>query len=200
MKQHIKKIIIIFSATIFIFQSCKNKTDKEPTDTTKLVLEDSISTEAKTKKPKFITNLLENLPTKNFPIIDSTNFDNFEKIGRIDNDVLKLLNLETKKEDSKNFRINYKIPFSENFTSIAFTYQSGDHELFTSIITVNNENKIIDMLEIAYDEIAESAFQKTSEIDKEKIIITEWNWMSGEPVTEIETYILQSNGKFKKVK
>ena len=72
--------------------------------------------------------------------------------------------------------------------------------MFTSIITVNNQNEIIDILEIAYDEIAESAFQKTSKIDKEKIIITEWNWMSGEPVTEIETYILQDSGKFKKVK
>ena len=189
----VNKLIIIL-VSFFTFLSCDNKVEKKSNE--KL---DTITNNEK-ENPKLKVNLFENIPTKNFPIIDSTNFDNFESFGRPDNGILKKIKLETNKEDTKNYRINYKIPFSENFTSITFSYQSGDHELFTSIITVNNQNEIIDILEIAYDEIAESAFQKTSKIDKEKIIITEWNWMSGEPVTEIETYILQDSGKFKKVK
>ena len=43
------------------------------------------------------TNLFENIPLKNFPIIDSTNFDNFEKIGIPDNGIIKQLKLKTKK-------------------------------------------------------------------------------------------------------
>lgn len=186
--------LIVILVFFFTFQSCDNKMEKKSNEK-----EDTITNNNK-ENPKLKVNLFENIPTKNFPIIDSTNFDNFESFGIPANGILKQIKLETNKENKKNYRINYKIPFSENFTSITFTYQSGDHELFTSIITVNKENKIIDMLEIAYDEIAESAFQKTSKIDKEKITITQWNWMSGEPVTEIETYILQSNGKFRKVK
>ncbi|MCG9791210.1 hypothetical protein [Flavobacterium algicola] len=192
MKDLFKLIILVF-----VLQSCQNKKDNGLKE---IVLEDSISIKVKTKTSKFKTNLLKDVPTKNFPIIDSTNFDDFEKGGKPHNDVLKLFKLETKKEDVEHFRINYKIPFSKNFTSIAITYQSGDHELFSSLITLDNENKIIDILEIAYDEITESAFQKTSEINKYKIMVTEWNWMSGEPITEIETYIVKSNGKFKKVK
>ncbi len=186
--------LIIILVSFFTFLSCDNKVEKKSNE--KL---DTITNNEK-ENPKLKVNLFENIPTKNFPIIDSTNFDNFESFGKPDNGILKKIKLETNKEDTKNYRINYKIPFSENFTSITFSYQSGDHELFTSIITVNNQNEIIDILEIAYDEIAESAFQKTSKIDKEKIIVTEWNWMSGEPITEIETYILQDSGKFKKVK
>ena len=186
--------LIIILVSFFTFLSCDNKVEKKSNE--KL---DTITNNEK-ENPKLKVNLFENIPTKNFPIIDSTNFDNFESFGRPDNGILKKIKLETNKEDTKNYRINYIIPFSENFTSITVTYQSGDHEMFTSIITINSENEIIDMLEIAYDEIAESAFQKTSKIDKEKIIITEWNWMSEEPDTEIETYILLSNGKFKKVK
>ena len=182
----------------FVIQSCENKKENKTRENTKIVFKDNISTKVKTENSKFNKNLFKDIPTRTFPIIDSTNFDNFEKNGRIDNEVLKILKLETQKKDVKNLRINYKIPFSENFTTITYTYQSGDHELFTSLITINNENKVIDKLEIAYDEIAESAFQKTSKIEKGKIIITEWNWMSGEPITEIETYFLRSNGQFKK--
>lgn len=172
---------------------------KEATEKIKIISEESI-VKKNEKEISTNANLFENIPSKNFPIIDSTNFDNFKKNGTPNNGILKQFKLKTKKEDLKNFRINYRIPFSENFTTITITYQSGDHELFTSLITVNYKCEIIDMLEIAYDEIAESAFQKTSRIDKDKIIVTNWNWMSGEPITENETYILQNNGKLKEIK
>ncbi|CAM3171889.1 hypothetical protein [Flavobacterium frigoris] len=194
-----KRLIILLIATALIFQSCENKKDIHSTDRIKIISKDSVIKKNE-KEISTSTNLFKNIPLKNFPIIDSTNFDNFEKIGIPDNGIIKQLKLKTKKEDLKNFRINYKIPFSENFTTITITYQSGDHELFTSLITVNTKCEIIDMLEIAYDEIAESAFQKTSRIDKDKIIVTNWNWMSGEPITENETYTLQNNGKLKEIK
>lgn len=194
-----KTLNILIIATALIFQSCENKKDIPSTEKIKNISKDSIIKKNE-KEISASKNLFENIPSKTFPIIDSTNFDNFKKNRTPDDVILKQLKLKTKKEDLKNFRINYKIPFSENFTSITITYQSGDHELFTSLITVNNKSEIIDMLEIAYDEIAESAFQKTSQINKDKIIVTNWNWMSGEPITENDTYILQNNGKFKEIK
>lgn len=197
--RQMRKLITPLLAITFLFQSCENKMKKNATEKIKIISEDSII-KYNEKEISINTNLFENVPSKNFPIIDSINFDNFEKIGIPDNGILKQIKFETKKEDAKNFRINYKIPFSENFTSFTITYQNGDHELFSSLITVSKEGKIIDKLEIAYDEIAESAFQKTSNITKNNIIVTDWNWMSGEPVTEKKIYILQNNGKFKKMK
>lgn len=189
------KKLVLFSIIVFLFQSCGNGTEQKTAEKTqqitKIAAQDSIAV--------FKTDLLKNISIKNFPITDSTNFDNFEKIGIPDNGFLKQIKFETQKEDIKNPKINYTIPFSKNFTSLVVTYQRGEHELFTTLITVNKKNQIIDILDIAYDEIAESAFQKTSKIDKDKIAVTEWNWMSGEPVTETQIYILQSNGKFKMI-
>lgn len=186
------KKLVLFSIIVFLFQSCGNGTEQKIAEKTQQITK--IATQY--SMPVFKTDLLKNIPVKKFPITDSTNFDNFEKIGIPDNGFLKQIKFKTQKEHTKNDRINYIVPFSENFSSIVVTYQNGDHELFTALITVNKENQIIDMLDIAYDEIAESAFQKTSKIDKDKIAVTEWNWMSEEPVTETQIYILQSKGKF----
>lgn len=143
------------------------------------------------------TDLLATLPVRDFPITDSTNFDNFKTSGMPDKGFLKRINFKTIHTDAKKFKLNYKIPYAENFTSIVVGYQSGDHELFALLITLNKESEIIDMLEIAYDEIAESAFRKTSKIEKDKIVVTSWNWMGEEPVAETETYILQNDGRFR---
>ncbi len=190
-----KKLLSIFLPLFLLFQSCKNEIDNKKTVKTTKKIDDNAQPNDNVENSVLKTNLFKNIPTKQFPIVDSTNFDNYEKSGITDNDILKKIKFEVKRENAENFRINYKIPFSENFTTVSITYQIGDHELFTTLITVDNENKIIDTLEISYDEIAESAFQKTSNINRNKIIVTEWNWMSGEP----ETYILQIDGKFKKI-
>lgn len=195
-----KKLILLLFLSSSIIQSCGDKIDKQPTAIPKRVVKDSSQTKTIIQNSNAKSNVLQKIPTKNFPVRDRTNFDNFDNKGIADNSLLKQLKLLTIKEEAKNFRIRYKIPFSEIFTSIVVTYQRGDHELFTSLITVNKDNKIINSLDIAYDEIAESAFQKTSMLTRDHIIVTDWNWMTGEPVTESKTYILQKNGKFRKIK
>lgn len=139
------------------------------------------------------------LPLRNFPIEDSTNFENFERFGMRNSEFLRTINFDARRKDATNFRFNYRIPFSEIFASIVITYQCGENELFTTLVTLNKENKIIDRLTIAYDEVAESAFRKTSRIDKRKIVVTSSNWMSGEPIMETETFIVEKSGKFRKV-
>lgn len=193
---------ILLIAAYFL-SSCDDKSQKENriSQTKKksainnAVLEDT----AKEISPTSI-QLLETLPVRNFPITDSTGFDNFNQIGIPDNGFLKRIQFNQEHTEANDFRLNYKIPFSENFTSLVITYQRGEHELITMLLTVSKEEKIIDSLEISYDEIAESAFSKSSMIEKNKITVTDWNWMSGDnPISETHRYKLNSNGTFEKI-
>lgn len=144
-------------------------------------------------------DMLTGLKVRHFPIIDSTRFENFEKSGMPDYGLLKKINFDPRRKDATNFRLNYRIPFSDSFSSVVITYRAGENELFTTLITFDKQDKIIDKLVIAYDEVAESAFSKNSKIEKDKIVIINSNWMSEEPVLEKETYKVESNGKFSKV-
>lgn len=193
-----KNTIAIFLITSFFFQACASKTEKKTTSTTQGVAEDSIPAKINKEISRTGTELTLALPIQQFPVTDSTSFDDFEKSGIPDTGFLKRINFDPRRKDATHFRLKYQLPFSDNFTSVVITYQCGEHELFTTLITVNKENKIIDKLEIAYAEVAESAFSKTSQIEKDKIMVTSSNWMSEQPVFETETYILTSDGKFKK--
>lgn len=199
-----KKILPLALITAFLFQSCDPKTEKKTTEiaiaTQKVVAEDRLPTSDDQKKLNAAEDELEKLPIRDFPIVDSSRFEFFDKTGTPDKTFLKDIQFKTKHQDAHNYRLNYRIPFSENFKAFVVTYQSGEHELITEIVTLTKENKMIDQLEIAYDEIAESAFFKSSKIDKNKIVVTSENWMSEEnPIYESKTYVLQSNGKFKEI-
>jgi len=193
-----KKLTTLFLITVFLFYACDSKTEKKATES---VAKDSIHAKVDKEIPIAKTNLLANLPIRNFPITDSTTFDNFEKSGIRDNGFLKSIKFDPRRKDVTNFRLNYKIPFSENFTSVVITYQGGENELIAILLTVDKSNKIIDKLEIAYDEVAESAFGKTSKIEKNKIVVTSSNWMNeAKPIFKDETYVLDQTGKFEKMK
>lgn len=189
-------------ATYFL-SSCDDKSQKvnrlSQTKTESAIKNDDRADIAQEIPPTSI-QLLKTLPVRNFPITDSTSFDNFNQIGIPDNGFVKRIQFNPEHTEAKNFRLNYKIPFSESFTSLVITYQRGEHELITMLLTVSKEEKIIDSLEISYDEIAESAFSKSSTIEKNKITVTDWNWMSGdEPISDTHRYKVNSNGTFEKV-
>ncbi|WP_094281360.1 hypothetical protein [Sphingobacterium cellulitidis] len=187
----------------YFLSSCDDKSQKEnrvsqtktESDNKNAVLADTAQ-----EIPPASIQLLETLPVRNFPITDSTGFDNFNQIGIPDNGFLKRIQFNPEHTEANDFRLNYKIPFSENFTSLVITYQRGEHELITMLLTVSKEEKIIDSLEISYDEIAESAFSKSSTIEKNKITVTDWNWMNGDnPISETHRYKLNSKGTFEKI-
>lgn len=198
-----KKLFTLFLMTAFVFTACTSKTEKETTEappTTAGIAKDSVHIDSNNVIANTVPDLLANVPVRHFPIMDSTRFEDLEKMSVGDNGFLKQIKFAPRRKDATNIKLRYIVPFSKNFTSVVVTYQGGEHELFTTLVTVNKENKIIDKLEIAYDEIAESAFGKTSKIEKDKIAVTSSDWiMSEEPVFETETYIVESNGKFKKV-
>lgn len=196
-----KNITTLF-LTLLLLAACGRKTEKKTRGTSTTIentLKDSIHSQTNKEISTTEPDWLAALPLRDLPITDSTSFDNFEKIGMPDNGFLKRIKFDPRRKDANNFRLNYKIPFSANFTSVVISYQLGEHELFATLITVSKENKIIDRLEIAYDEVAESAFGKTSKIEKDKIVVTSSNWMSEEPIFETESYLLQNDGKFKKI-
>lgn len=193
---------ILLIAAYFL-SSCDDKSQKENriSQTKKeSAINNAVLEDTAQEIPPTSIQLLETLPVRNFPITDSTGFDNFNQIGIPDNGFLKRIQFNPEHTEANDFRLNYKIPFSENFTSLVITYQRGEHELITMLLTVSKEEKIIDSLEISYDEIAESAFSKSSTIEKNKITVTDWNWMNGDnPISETHRYKLNSKGTFEKI-
>lgn len=197
-----KQLTILFFLATILFAACHNKTEKETNESALVQAsagDDSLHT-ATTTSTSTTANPLQWLPIRHFPITDTTRFENFEKSGITDKQgFLKRIKFDPKRKDATNFRLNYRIPFSDSFSSVVITYRAGENELFTTLLTFDKKDRIIDELVIAYDEVAESAFSKTSKIEKDKITITHSNWMSEEPISEKEIYMVESNGKFSKV-
>ncbi|MDN3706970.1 hypothetical protein QW060_07460 [Myroides ceti] len=188
---------ILFLAIPFALLYSCNRNIENKQDGIPQTLSDTLQT----TDTAFTGNILfKDIPVKQFPVIDSTNFDNFSNSSKIVSDVFEKLNMQQTFKEAENFRANYLLPFSDKFTSVVITYKKGEFELFTTLVTVNNDNKIIDTLTIAYDEIAESSFRTTSTLNKSNIIIDDWNYMGEETVKESKKYILGSDGKFKEVK
>lgn len=145
-------------------------------------------------------DVLKKLPIRNFVITDSTNFDNYQAEGIADDIFIKKIKFKTSNSTAEHFRLRYKVPFSENFSAIVITYRDGEHELFSTLVTLDKNGNIIDQLDIAYDEIAESAFRKIGTLEKDRISIQSWNYMNEVPTHEESIFTVSETGKFKAVK
>lgn len=140
------------------------------------------------------------IPTRSFPIVDSTNFDNYkDQDGIIDDSFIEKKQFQNNKPEAENIRLRYRLNYSKNYYSVVISYRSGEHELFTTLVTIDETKKIIDELNIAYDEIAESAFRKTSSMDQTKIVVEDWNYFSEEPIKKIANYLVKKDGTFKSI-
>ncbi|MGV6944142.1 hypothetical protein [Sphingobacterium kyonggiense] len=142
---------------------------------------------------------LEELSLKEFPFVDSTNFDNDDNKGIKDADLLKRIRFDVEDVNLKQVRLRYKLNYSPNYYSVVLTYPLGEHELITTLFNINKRGKILDFLDIAYDEIAESAFRKESLLKKNEVILTDWNYMSEEPTKTVTRYSINEQGKFEEV-
>ena len=138
------------------------------------------------------------IPTRSFPIVDSTNFDNYKDQDGIKDDLF-IQEIEFKKNnpDAENIRLRYRLNYSDHYYSAVISYRSGEHELFTTLVNISETKKIIDQLVIAYDEIAESALRKISSIDQDKIVIEDWNYFNEDPINKVTKYEISKDGKFK---
>lgn len=138
------KFTTILLIAAYFLSSCNGKSQKEnrksQTKAESTIKNDVLADTAQEIPPTSI-QLLKTLPVRNFPITDSTGFDNFKQIGIPDNGFLKRIQFNPEHTEAKKFRLNYNIPFSENFTSLVITYQQGEHELITMLLTVSKEEK-----------------------------------------------------------
>lgn len=142
---------------------------------------------------------LEELSLKEFPFVDSTNFDNDDNKGLKDADLLKRIRFDVEEVNLEQVRLRYKLNYSPNYYSVVLTYPLGEHELITTLFNINKRGKILDFLDIAYDEIAESAFRKESLLKKNEVVLTDWNYMSEEPTKTVTRYSINEQGKFEEV-
>jgi hypothetical protein len=141
--------------------------------------------------------IFNKIPLKQFPIIDSTNFNNFDfEIKSEDNILLKKIANQLNVHFAENYKFSYRLLFSDEFYSVVINYEVGEHELFTALLNLNSSFEIIDRVDIAYDEIAESYFQTKSKIEKHKIEIEQTSWMDEEQIIEISNYAISPEGKF----
>ena len=176
--------------------SCKK--DLQPSkEKTTSVQETFLSTTDQVIEPEKFQSFPK-IPTRSFPIVDSTNFDNYKDQDGIKDDLF-IQEIEFKKNnpDAENIRLRYRLNYSDHYYSTVISYRSGEHELFTTLVNISETKKIIDQLVIAYDEIAESALRKISSIDQDKIVIEDWNYFNEDPINKVTKYEISKEGKFK---
>ena len=194
MKLHLLILAVIFSTIGCqekspIGQSSSNETE---------ISKDTVTVIQENNTDKRINNHFLDLPNKNLPLVDSTNFDNYNHQQGIKNDLFfKKIQFKKDQPEIENSRLRYQVHFSEKFQSVVISYYKGEHELFTTLVNIAENDQIIDQLDIAYDEIAESGFRKTSSINQNKIVVEDWNYMNDEPIKTITTYQISEEGKFK---
>ena len=194
MKLHLLILVVIFSTT-----GCQEKSSfgKSSSNETK-ISKDIVTVIQENNTDERINNQLPDLPNKSFPLIDSTNFDNYNHEQEIKNDLFfKKIQFKRDQPEIEHSRLRYQVHFSEKFQSVVISYYKGEHELVTTLANLGENNQIIDLLDIAYDEIAESAFRKTSSITQNKIVVEDWNYMNDEPIKTTTTYQISQEGKFK---
>lgn len=185
-------------AGLLFLMSCNQQNEK--TNTNKPEQEEVVAEKQEDLKNTTTTiPELEELSLKEFPFVDSTNFDNDDNKGLKDADLLKRIRFDVEEVNLEQVRLRYKLNYSPNYYSVVLTYPLGEHELITTLFNINKRGKILDFLDIAYDEIAESAFRKESLLKKNEVVLTDWNYMSEEPTKTVTRYSINEQGKFEEV-
>lgn len=182
------KSTTFFILTIFL-TNCNNE-NKRSADRFTEIEKKPFDTEV------YSDDFLKKINIIKMPFTDSTNFNNFKAINKLSQSEIDFLKLKKINGNATDFYVGYKPIFSHNFQSIVVTYKSGEHELFTTLINYNSKYEILDKIDIAYDEIAESVFRKISTLEINAIKIDEINFSEETPIHEKSNYIILDSGKF----
>jgi hypothetical protein len=143
-------------------------------------------------------DLLATVPFKKVPVVDSTNFDNFNGKDPLSEKLVSQLQLKSLDPNIKHFYARYRIAFTTAVDLMAVT-APAENEMKTFLVSYAKEDyKVIDKVVIAYDEIAESAFSSIGKVSKNEITVTNYNYMTEEPVIETLKYHIEKSGKFSK--
>ncbi|MGV3612494.1 MAG: hypothetical protein ACO1N0_16165 [Fluviicola sp.] len=145
-------------------------------------------------------DLLATVPFKKLPVTDSTSFDNFNREDKLSDKLVSKLQLKSLDPNFKSFHSRYRIALSNDVDMMVVT-ATAEHEMKTFLISYSKRDyKLIDKIQIAYDEIAESAFSAIGKISKEEVVVKNYNYMGDEPVIEVKKYKIEQSGKFVLIK
>ena len=187
----VMKIKYLVLLLVLVFASCKRETatvTPSPKPETKATVSSSST-----------ANLLQNCPEKSLPLVDSTNFDHHQKFRILSAAEQKDLGLQKiylseDKNEIKAVSLDYSLSLSSKFKTLVVTYYFGDHEMFTFLINYDSNYKILGFLNIAYDEIAESASTTQSELTQDRIIVMDSDHWSDPPVITKTSYVIKPDG------
>ena len=147
-------------------------------------------------------DFLKKLKAVSLPYRDSTNFDNHTDKPQMRETEIEQLRLKSKIPDGFGFTLNHKLIISPQFHAVVVSYQPDNEALCTALITYDKDYNIIDMLEIAFDEIAESMFRKESTVYTDHITVENMYCVDiccmegGAPTIETTDYKIESDGTF----
>ena len=144
-------------------------------------------------------DFLKTLKVQHLPYRDSTNFDNHTDQPQMRDTEIEQLKLKSRIPDGFNFKLNHKLAISQQFHAIVISYYVSDNELYTALITYNKDYNIIDLLDIAFDEVAESWFRIESTVHKDHIVLEHFDYTDNAPKVTITDYKIEPNGTFAKV-
>lgn len=197
-------IFLVFTTIV----SCKEQTPKTKITEIKLKNQIQPKNDSVKEKPKAVEEIkFMKVDMESFPVSEDTSFDIYDKSYRenhpvtrvytkLKNEEIHKLGLQDWLKNGTNISVNYELPYSDIFRTFVFTFQDGEMELKTFMVTFDKNFKKIDELQIAYDEIAESWMRTKSEITKDKIEVIEHNESSGEAEITTTLYKINKKGKF----
>lgn len=200
---------IIFTLIILFLISCNGKTENISDDNIPKNIDekkfDTLKTDKIIKsKISSFEKIILNIEIKKIPLVDSTNFDNFNKNNFFDKQDIKTLQLEKFYPDFNKEGYNYKttssykIELSERFYSIILTTYKGELEMESALINYDLNGELIDYEIISYDEIAEGWSRTESKIEKNNLTVTNILWIDEKQETT-EKFKIRNNGEIEPV-
>lgn len=182
------------------FTSCKETRKDSVPEKKNLISKRKENTTVPDEEARSYFKFLESIQTKNIPLKEATNFDNYAKNNKLTVAQIQRLSLNKviKNKEVINVFLNYNLNLSSRFKTLVVSYENGDSELMTALINYDNNYKLIDSKEIAYDEIAEGIFKIESEIKKNEIVCIETDYSNERDVKTTRVFTILENGKITK--
>lgn len=157
---------------------------------------DSSLSELSLEKDTIEQPRVSRFPIRNFPVQDSTNFDNYQEEELLDPNSWITSYIKQRYPEAGPVKLRYQLIYSKDFRSIVVTLPMGEMELLTILVNLDPNNDVLGVLEVAYDEIAESAFRKETSFYADRIEVTEINGMTDPAETETKIYKVNQYGAF----
>ncbi len=186
-----------------LLAACSSNSEKPMTNGSNP--EDSLTADLNT----LVTHtLFDSIPVEKLPYTDSICISNSKPLRQIklSPSQIAFLKLRDIREFSEYywpqpdsaFSLVCRLPLSKDFYSIIFNYE-GQNESMNFLIQYDREFRVIDYLEVSYDEWVESAQRTTATIDQGKLSLLISNFMNEEASRHIYNYSISDEGFFREI-